>query len=214
MPSMKYGVDVANSRLDDLDKRLLTDVRLRVGRGEVVRVLDIGCGQGGLSVALAQAGATVVALDRDDYLQNIKVRLENEPALSGSVEFVQADISEIDLSTLGNFDCVVLQRVLHYLPYVTAKNVLITLRQQSEQLYVSVTGIETEIGRHYAHRDVIIDSRWSYLDARGQELFSMTAPLCLYQEAEIHSLLKETGWIVSWSRVSDFGNCKVVATRQ
>jgi len=211
---MKYGVDVTSSRLDDLDKRLLTDVSLRVTHEEMATVLDVGCGQGGLSVALAKVGATVVALDRDDYLHCIETRLKEKPELSVSVQFIHDDISTMDLSTIGHFDMVVMQRVLHYLPYQTAKNILSILRQCTDRLYLSVTGVQTEIGHHYTQAEVAIDKRWDYLDVVGQELFSITAPICLYYEIEVRELLRETGWKIEWSRISDFGNIKVAATKQ
>lgn len=211
---MKYGVDIASTRLDDLDKRLLEDVRLQLLLGKSVSVLDGGCGQGGLSVALAKAGATVIALDRDDYLASIETKLKTEVALPGSVTFTQGDISTVDLSTIGRFDMVVLQRVLHYVPYETAKNILTNLGKYSDRLYLSLTGTNTEIARYYTQNEVTILDRWGYLDSVGQELFSITAPICLYQEVEILELLGEAGWMLEWTRVSDFGNIKVVARKK
>jgi 2-polyprenyl-3-methyl-5-hydroxy-6-metoxy-1,4-benzoquinol methylase len=205
---MQYGVDVASTRLDDLDKRVLTDVRERVGREEMISVLDVGCGQGGLAVALVAAGAAVTAIDITDY----SWAFQNETA--ARVRFVQTDVREWVQNNTAQFDLVVLQRILHYLPYHDAKQLLIALRGMTDTLYLSVTGTTTAIASHYGKVSEPLESRWGVLDTVGQELFSITAPMCLYTEAELRTLLDETGWEIEWLRVSDFGNIKVVAIKR
>ncbi len=207
---MQYGVDIASTRLDDLDKRVLADVRERVDRGEEVSVLDIGCGQGGLALALAAAGTRVRALDIDDYAEVIQAQSAKTDT---KIDFIQADIRDWLTTNTVEFDLVVLQRVLHYLPYEDARTVLEKLRLQSDTLYVSVTGTTTAIASHYDALRLPLSKRWGGLDATGQELFSITAPLCLYTEDELRTLLEETGWKIEWLRVSDFGNIKVAARR-
>ncbi|MFM2339752.1 MAG: hypothetical protein RLZZ360_388 [Candidatus Parcubacteria bacterium] len=202
---MQYGVDVASTRLDDLDKRVLADVRERIGRVEEVSVLDVGCGQGGLALVLTQAGAIVTALDIPDYSS----AFQNETA--ATIEFVQADVREWIQNNTVQFDMVVLQRVLHYLPNHEAKKLLRALRDVTATLYLSVTGTTTAIASHYDKVHELIERRWGVLDTVGQELFSITAPVCLYSKEELLELLKDCGWEVVWSRVSDFGNIKVVA---
>ncbi len=141
---MEYGEDVASTRLDDLDKRVLAAVERMVSVGGVHRVVDVGCGQGGLAVALAAAGATVVALDIDDYKDVIHSRTADAP-----IDFIQADIRDWVVTNTERFDLGVLQRVLHYLPYKDAQIVLEKLRHVSDKLYLSVTGTTTAIASHY-----------------------------------------------------------------
>lgn len=205
---MQYGVDVVSTRLDDLDKRVLAAVKEMVSVGVSPRVLDVGCGQGGLSLALAAAGATVVALDIDDY--GDVIHAQSAPH-SDAIEFVQADIRDWVTTNTEQFDLVVLQRALHYLPYEDARIVLEKLHSVSDRLYLSVTGAETAIASHYEATTQSVTERWGKLDKVGQELFSISAPLCLYSEGEVRTLLAETGWQVEWLRVSDFGNIKVEA---
>ncbi len=207
---MQYGVDIASTRLDDLDKRVLADVCEQVDRGEEVSVLDIGCGQGGLALALAAAGTRVRALDIDDYAEVIQAQSAKTDT---KIDFIQADIRDWLTTNTVEFDLVVLQRVLHYLPYEDARTVLEKLRLQSDTLYVSVTGTTTAIASHYDALRLPLSKRWGGLDATGQELFSITAPLCLYTEDELRTLLEESGWKIEWLRVSDFGNIKVAARR-
>lgn len=208
---MKFGVDVGSTRLDDLDKRVLAYVEERTKLGLVTRVLDVGCGGGGLAVALAGVGSMVTALDIDDYAEVITTKAEAQPYIASKVIFIQADIVSFLTQTTTTFDCVVLQRVLHYLPYDEAKKVLSTLATRTDTLYIAVTGTTTAITQYYSVLESPIDQRFELLDTVGQKLFSITAPVCLYSETEIKHLLTETGWNIIWSRVSDFGNIKIVA---
>ena len=207
---MQYGIDITSARLDDLDKRVLSEVQKKVDQG--VRVLDVGCGKGGLAVALGQAGAIVTALDVDDYMAEVEANVAEAKLPPHSLTFIQNDIISFLAKSDAVFDMVVLQRVLHYLPYTLARQVLSTLLIKTDALYLSVTGADTAIAKHYPVPKKPIEERWGKLDIRGQKLFSITAPLCLYSEKEIFNLLTETGWRIDWSRVSDFGNIKVVAS--
>ncbi len=208
---MHYGVDVASTRLDDLDKRVLTAVEQKVIAGVSPRVLDVGCGRGGLAITLASAGAAVTAIDIDDYRDVIHAQFAMP---SDAVNFIRADIRGWVATNTERFDLVVLQRVLHYLPYEEARTVLEKLNAMSDTLYLSVTGAETAIASHYDALTKPIPERWGKLDTAGQALFSISAPLCLYTEAEVRELLEKTGWQVEWLRVSDFGNIKVEAVKR
>ncbi len=199
-------------RLDDLDKRVLAQVSDLIDSGVEPRVLDVGCGVGGLSVAMAKSGAVVIAIDIVDYEEEVGERAAKAELLPPAVTLIQSDIRDFVVATAEQYDIVVLQRVLHYLPYKEAKEVLTQLRQKANHLYLSVSGVDTAIARHYSELANDIRERWGYLDEVGQNLFSITAPLCLYSETEIIKLLEDAGWTVAWSRVSDFGNVKVVAT--
>jgi len=206
---MQYGIDITSARLDDLDKRVLSEVQKKVDQG--VRVLDVGCGKGGLAVALGQAGAIVTALDVDDYMAEVEANVAEAKLPPHSLTFIQNDIISFLAKSDAVFDIVILQRVLHYLPHTLAKQVLSTLCARTDKLYLAVTGTDTAIAKHYSALKNQIEDRWGELDTKGQELFFITAPLCLYNEKEIFELLTETGWQINWLRVSDFGNIKVVA---
>lgn len=101
-------------RLDDI-KRIYTRVSEKLGRP--LRVLDLGCAQGFMSLSLASLGASVVAVDM--LPENIalcrKLGTIN-PKLD--VNFVEARIEDF-VSSLdkGHFDLVLLLSVIHHVAF-------------------------------------------------------------------------------------------------
>lgn len=212
---MKYGVDVGKVRTDDWDKRLLAEVAARVARGQYVSVLEVGCGVGAQAVRLAEAGAEVMAIDIVDYGVEVTDRAKkaNVPNL---VKWQRCDVRDYVTTTspADAFSFVSMQRVLHYLSYSDAKELLLNLKKITDTaLYLSVTGITTAIADYYNAKNLPLAERWGTLNTAGQQLFSITEPLCLYSEAEILELLEDTGWQIEKIRTSDFGNVKVVTNK-
>jgi len=79
------------------------------------RILDAGCGPGGLSLELARRGARVVGVDLSPALvERARERVAGEPGLAARIEFRAGDM----LSTaLGPFDHVVaMDSLIHYPP--------------------------------------------------------------------------------------------------
>jgi cyclopropane fatty-acyl-phospholipid synthase-like methyltransferase len=174
-------------------------------------VLDLGCGVGGQSVRLAQAGAAVVAVDTHDFSAQFAQKVTEQPQLSNRLRFIHSTIGDFVASATEPVDCVLFQRTLHYLPYHEAVVVLKQLSQlTTDSLYISVTGIDSAVGEHYAGRAVAERERFFALDAEHAETFSIFKPVCLYTMAECVTLLTESGWIVEQVWESAFGNIKVV----
>jgi SAM-dependent methyltransferase len=210
LPRTGYGIDVAIRRADDLDRVLLKQLALK----ENPQVLDIGCGAGGQSLRMVEVGASVCGVDIYDYSDYFR-ELRKEKDLSESVlEFIQADVVELE-DVLGDreFDDCCMQRVLHYLPYSKALEVLGVVRGVVEdKLYISVTGLDTYLKEYYEDRDEVIAERFCGLSPEGAELFHIENPVCLYTQAEFETLLKDSGWKVEKCWVSDFGNIKAVCS--
>jgi magnesium-protoporphyrin O-methyltransferase len=76
------------------------------------RVLDAGCGTGAFSVAAAQRGAAVVAVDLSNTLVALaRERLPTE-LRSGSIDFRLGDMSD---ASLGEFDYIIaMDSLIHY----------------------------------------------------------------------------------------------------
>ena len=86
--------------------------------GQRLRILDIGCGTGFMSLELAREGHHVIGLDSDAKAVNIAVRTMNsDPLVSerGPLEYECADFSAWEGSE-RNYDLVVISRTLHHIP--------------------------------------------------------------------------------------------------
>ena len=208
-----YGVDVASKRLDSLDKRCLSRIAELIEQGTAPRVLELGCGSGGFSVAAAAAGAQVVAVDIADYQAAIAARFTAAAVPTNSVRFIEGALEDVLAQfSPDEFTLVVMQRTLHYLPYQTALQALRDVRRcVTGALYVSVTGVETAMGEYYPFQRAPLEERFAPLDLAGQRLFFMTEPVCLYQAAELQQVLTDAGWSVVWSHTTAFGNHQIIA---
>lgn len=86
--------------------------------GQRLRILDIGCGTGFLSLELAREGHHVTGLDSDEKAVDIAVRTMNsDPFTSerGPLEYECTDFTSWDGPEAG-FDLVVSSRTLHHIP--------------------------------------------------------------------------------------------------
>ena len=75
-----------------------------------LRILDIGCGNGNISLALGSLGHEVVGVDIDN--ESIAIASGRNPF--GHVSFRQTDVASMDLS--DTFDAIVCSEVLEHLP--------------------------------------------------------------------------------------------------
>ncbi len=199
-----YGVDVASMRADDLDKIMLKDILIKNNPS----VLDIGCGSGGQSLRLVQSGAKVLGVDSYDFSSLFLKKSKENNLSENSLSFVSGNMKNLKSLLNGKvFDDCCVQRAIHYLTYEDAKHFLTELyKVVSSNLYISVTGIDSEIGCGYQDKTELIRDRFCYLDKVSAETFSM------YKKEEFEELLITSGWKVEKSWVSAFGNIKVVCT--
>lgn len=194
-----YGVDVAALRADDLDKKMLAYASAHRG----CMVLDLGAGAGAQAERLAAAGAHVLAID---------LAADRETA---AVTRVQDDMRNFMMHTHGtSYELCCIQRAIHYVPYQAALQLLLQVRLSGvERLFISVTGIESDIGKNYADAGKVVSERFCTLPAVDAETFSIHEPVCLYTPEEFIALLQQAGWEVQECWVSAFGNIKAVCTQ-
>lgn len=200
-----HGVDVAVNRADDVDKKVLAYIAEHPG----CRVLDLGSGAGGQSVRMVDAGASVVAIDQFDFLEQFAA-YKND-----ALEFVLGDMQQLaTLVAEQTFDIALCQRTIHYLSYKAARESLRTVRSLvKEKLFISVTGTRSLIGEVYPAAALPIEDRFAELSDLGKDMFSIREPVCLYNQEEFVNLLQSAGWIVDECWVSAFGNIKAVCSK-
>jgi SAM-dependent methyltransferase len=76
------------------------------------RVLDLGCGCGGQSIALAELGSDCLAVDRNERSLHEGLRLAAQRGVQ--VQFLAADVLSLGLASEG-FDLVIMSEILEHL---------------------------------------------------------------------------------------------------
>jgi SAM-dependent methyltransferase len=209
-----YGIDVATQREDYLDGSAIRWIRSLIGqpRGTVVRALDAACAAGGQARRMARAGAVVTAVDLHDY----RADLLNAAAKEGltGIEFVQADLRHADLyRQLGQFDVIIAQRFIHYLPFSEAVDVVKLFKSALSpdgKLYLSASGLRSELGRNYDGASARAD-RFSELWQPMANKHGIHGKVCLYEEEDMRALLEASGMGAETVYSSPFGNIKSIA---
>ncbi|MCA9356938.1 class I SAM-dependent methyltransferase [Candidatus Nomurabacteria bacterium] len=204
------GIDVASVRADDLDKLSLE----YFSKKNTAKVLDLGCGAGGQALRMAVAGVCVLAVDAGDFKDIFENYRTKASLFSDKLAFVRGDIRNLpDLIVEREFSDIYMQRTLHYLTYIQALELLKYLYKVStDRLYISVSGMASDIGNDYLGRTLSIESRFVSLDAKNAETFQIFEPVCLYSQAEFVSLLELAGWRVLRCWQSAFGNHKAICS--
>lgn len=209
-----HGIDVASQRADDLDERCLAFLAARWARASAGRptALDLACGRGGQALRMAAGGAQVTAVDQYDH----GAALQAAGPLGGPVPlFVQADFRGLPESLAGApFDVIVCQRAIHYLPYgeaVTALQSWTRYLKTGGRLFLSASGLGSELGQGYPHGDRPVAERFAPLAVTMAERHDMRAPVCLYEASDLVDLLHAAGFGIAEVFRSPFGNVKAVA---
>jgi len=103
------------AKFSDHRSRPFGDLMARVGATEPRVVVDLGCGNGPLTLSLAQRwpGARVVGVDHSPQMLTAARALD----ASNSVEWVESDVAQWDPSTLGDApDVIVTNATLQWVP--------------------------------------------------------------------------------------------------
>lgn len=203
-----HGADIASQRADDLDMMAIEHTRMR----HSTFALDIACGAGGQAIRLAQEGATVVATDIVDMADVIQAASAGVP---GKVAFAKLDMRNLDkLHVELPADVIICQRAIHYLPFSEAIAVIAGMKQllaADGRLYLSASGIHSELGDGYAGRTAPLEERYAELAPAMRDKHGIHGPVCLYSEDDLVKLLSTAGLAPERVFSSQFGNIKVVA---
>ncbi|MHB1512373.1 MAG: class I SAM-dependent methyltransferase [Acidiferrobacter sp.] len=210
------GIDVASQRADDLDERCLAFLDARFARNPAVRpsALDLACGQGGQALRMAAGGAQVTAIDRLDQGTTLQ-RAASDRALWQPPVFVQADFRALPNALPGApYDAIICQRAIHYVSYdeaLTALQSWLRHLKPGGRIFLSASGLASELGRGYPHWGRPVAERWARLAPAMADRHDIRQPVCLYEAMDLINLLHAAGFGIAEVFRSPFGNVKAVA---
>lgn len=204
-----YGIDIAQERIDEQDKQILVHVLTAEWKNK--RALILGSGKGRIGIMLAILGFEVVCVDIENYApyyQEVN-KLFN---FKYPITFIEHDLGEYkSLQVQGIFSLVLMQRVLHYLPYNVAQELLAflpKLMSKKSYLYSAVSCIDSEMGTDYSGTKLQINERFHSLSDEMQRRFDLYVPVCLYSLKEFRELMKQTHFKKKKIYQTSFGNIK------
>jgi SAM-dependent methyltransferase len=180
-----YGIDVSSKRLGYLDREVLKFALDWKGSKFSV---EFGAGSGRLSLILALLGYRVYIYDLGDVellnlAKTLKLKIFHE----------KTDIRYIKTSDLPEkISIFVAERVLHYLRFEESRRVLARVIRRMEKggrLFLSLSGINSPIGKDYEHRDFPVEKRFCLPSREVMEKFKIDVPICLYDIEDLKRLL-------------------------
>lgn len=208
-----HGVDIATQRADDLD--ILAIDHLKTLTSPIA--VDVACGGGGQSIRMAVAGANTFAVDVLDFSANVN-ELAKGHGVAEKIHFLQMDMRNIgDITHFiapNRIDVIICQRAMHYL---RVRDALDMLREMNKllshggALFISASGIESELGCGYAGDSVPLSDRYAPLSAALSEKHGIHGDVCLYSPDDMRFVLETAGFSVKQLFSSPFGNVKAVA---
>ncbi len=82
------------------------------------RVLEIGCGEGGVLIPFQELGMQVVGVDLDEYRIGNALRLNAEAVASGQAKFLYQNVYEESFleAYRGSFDLIILKDTIEHIP--------------------------------------------------------------------------------------------------
>lgn len=208
-----HGIDVAAQREDYLDGSAIRQIRSLAAERGKVRALDAACAAGGQALRMARAGAAVTAVDLHSD-GAVLLRAASEECLA-RISFVQADLRDAALyQRLGQFDLIIAQRFIHYLPFPDAVEVVGLFRDvllPGGKLYISASGLGSELGQNYQGAAQAVAERFAPLWPPMANKHGIHGEVCLYEEHDMQALLVAGGMRIEKLYASPFGNLKAIA---
>jgi len=210
-----HGADIAAQRIDDLDVASLEYIQENKALLNGV-ALDFGSGAGYHTLRMASLGVKAISVDlldlipRYDLLKDAFSAIQIEHVCARIEKFAVAE-NKVLVSLLYS------QRTFHYLPFAESVRILRELHSWSNEgakAFLSVSGLDSELGQGYPDKQNVVAERWSPLNQSMAQKHGILEPVCLYREEDIALLAEQAGYTVNrlWSSV--FGNVKAVLERE
>lgn len=218
-----HGADIASQRADDLDLQAVAKVQELTLGGRLARALDLGAGRGAQAARLITAGATrAVAVDVANFSDEFLRQISDDKRTRAL--FIQADLlldnfaeNIRNQSSQTAFDVIMCQRTIHYFTWQSASSFLNQISQllsPGGRLYISASGLGSELGLDYEDAAAPPESRFCCLAPNMATKHGILAPVCLYTRDDLIRQCLATGLKVISAQESAFGNIKVVAEKK
>ena len=203
------GYDISSQRLDELDKETIQYVLSRKENG--LNCIDLGCGEGKIGIILAMIGADVLLIDKNDISKKIKPIKNN---FDLNLNFLCKNANDLEPEDLPfKVDVCYSQRFIHYLKFNEADKLIDLLSKKMKKgsmLFISASGLNSELGTGYRHKNMPIEKRFAKLKKELAKKHNIVEPVCLYAEADLEKLITPHGFKTVSVKSSDFGNIKGV----
>jgi 2-polyprenyl-3-methyl-5-hydroxy-6-metoxy-1,4-benzoquinol methylase len=210
-----HGADIASQWIDELD---LEAIRFVASPSIPKRVaLDLGCGLGMQGIRFATLGCSALLYDIVDIGERIE-QVKHLLALDSKLEFRCLDLRGASAQDFpAQIGVAYSQRFIHHLRFEEASALLAMLAPRlcaGARLFISASGLGSELAVGYAHAARPIEERFAPLAAPMQSKHAIQGPVCLYATADLERLVHAHGLhaIRVWS--SPFGNAKGVFERR
>ncbi len=211
-----HGSNVSSQRIDELDTACLDFIGQQITAGRLLEAIDIGGGNGAQTRRMAQLGANVTFVDLTD--QRDAIESFNTALGRTAIHFHQIDVRRVRLSAISPpLDVIYSQRMMGCIRYSELRRLLKSLYRHSNpgaRCFISASGLDTEYGATYPHRDRPVARRFAPIASDLAEKHQMFAPECLYREHELVELVAASGFAIVASWRSPFGTPKVIAERR
>jgi hypothetical protein len=209
-----HGLDISSQRMDDLDRKCLQFALEQ--KSEDLAAVDLGCGLGIQGIRLALTGIKTLLVDTHPI--GNKVKQLSELLELDTIQFLQKDARLLLPQDLPEqIQILYSQRFIHYLKFEEADALIGMMAQRMAtggRVFLSASGIGTELADGYADRDKAVHDRYSPLSEGMALKHQIHEPVCLYSEMDMKQLFKPHGFkeVLVWS--SEFGNIKAIFERE
>lgn len=189
------GADISSQRIDILDQKSLKYAVEITTKNNAIAI-DLGCGLGSQGIRFANIGINTILIDQLNIKDTITNIIKSTPHLNNqNLKYINKNIKNLRKNDLpNNINIVYSQRFIHYLTYSESKKLLYLLHDKMNEngkIYISASGINSELSNKYKHKNKLIEKRYCKLDSKIAEKHNIKSPVCLYSKNELKKLLEK-----------------------